>query len=146
MPRIVLSLVTPLLLAGLGSPLAGQEMDARRTVSIPHVLERLAAAIAAPMPDGLDAAGQRAWTAQTEWLETVRRRVEAIGVRGGVVTPRDVATGRPTGRRASRADMDRDLDALRQAVEAESRRFTTLSNVMKARHDVAMNSIRNMKA
>ncbi|HUF74460.1 MAG TPA: hypothetical protein VMR74_16375 [Gammaproteobacteria bacterium] len=37
------------------------------------------------------------------------------------------------------------LIELQQAVQNESRRFQTLSNALKARHDAAMNTIRNMK-
>lgn len=35
--------------------------------------------------------------------------------------------------------------ALQQAGEQESRKFQTLSNASKARHDIALNAIRNMK-
>jgi hypothetical protein len=35
--------------------------------------------------------------------------------------------------------------ALQEATQQESRRFQTLSNASKARHDVALNAIRNMK-
>ena len=35
--------------------------------------------------------------------------------------------------------------ALQEATQMESRRFKTLSNASKARHDLALNSIRNMK-
>jgi hypothetical protein len=41
--------------------------------------------------------------------------------------------------------MNAQLAALRKAVQTESRRFQTLSNASKARHDAAMNAIRNMK-
>ncbi len=36
--------------------------------------------------------------------------------------------------------------ALQNAVQMESRKFQTLSNASKARHDIAMSSIRNIKA
>jgi hypothetical protein len=46
----------------------------------------------------------------------------------------------------ARVDQSNDrLIELQQAVQNESRRFQTLSNVLKARHDAAMNAIRNMK-
>lgn len=39
----------------------------------------------------------------------------------------------------------RQFLALQQAMQSESRRFQTLSNASKARHEAAMNAIRNMK-
>ena len=35
--------------------------------------------------------------------------------------------------------------ALQQQVQNESRRYQTISNALRARHDMAMNSVRNMK-
>lgn len=35
--------------------------------------------------------------------------------------------------------------ALRNSMQMESRKYQTISNALKARHDIAMNSIRNMK-
>jgi len=35
--------------------------------------------------------------------------------------------------------------ALQEATQMESRRFQTLSNASKARHDIALNAIKNMK-
>ncbi len=47
----------------------------------------------------------------------------------------------------SRAMMDDNMEYLRlqQQIQAENRRFTTLSNVMKARHETAKNSINNIR-
>ncbi len=46
---------------------------------------------------------------------------------------------------ASMASMNMQFLALQNAVQNESRKFQTLSNASKARHDVALNAIRNMK-
>ena len=43
------------------------------------------------------------------------------------------------------AQMNTQFLALQEATQMESRRFQTLSNASKARHDIAMNAIRNMK-
>jgi hypothetical protein len=43
------------------------------------------------------------------------------------------------------AAMNTQFLALQEATQMESRRFQTLSNASKARHDIAMNAIRNMK-
>jgi hypothetical protein len=43
------------------------------------------------------------------------------------------------------AAMNMQFLALRQASEKESRKFQTLSNASKARHDIAMNAIRNLR-
>lgn len=134
------------LCVGAISTAAAQDLEVRRSFSIPHVLERVTSAIDQPMPEGLAPAEQRRYAAQTQWLESVRNRIEAMAIRTGVVQPRDQVSGRATGRRASQAEVQKEIDTLQKTLETESRRFTTLSNVMKARHDVAMNAIRNMKA
>ena len=43
------------------------------------------------------------------------------------------------------AKMNQQFAELQKTTQQESRRFQTLSNASKARHDVAMNAIRNMK-
>jgi hypothetical protein len=134
------------LCVGVIGTATGQDPEARKAFSIPHVLERVSSAIDQPMPEGLSPAEQRRYVAQTEWLESVRNRIEVMGIRTGVMQPRDQVSGRATGRRATQAEVQQEIEALTKAIETESRRFTTLSNVMKARHDVAMNAIRNMKA
>lgn len=42
-------------------------------------------------------------------------------------------------------DMNMQFVALQNQMQNESRRYQTVSNALKARHDVAMNAIRNMK-
>lgn len=44
------------------------------------------------------------------------------------------------------ASMNVEFLALQGAIQMESRAFQTLSNASRARHDIAMNAIRNMKA
>lgn len=43
------------------------------------------------------------------------------------------------------AAMNMQFLALQEATQMESRKFQTLSNASKARHDIALNAIRNMK-
>jgi hypothetical protein len=45
----------------------------------------------------------------------------------------------------SMADDNMELLRLQEQIQAENRRFTTLSNVMKARHETAKNSINNIR-
>ena len=161
-----------LLLSALVAPLAAQDPAERKTFTLPHVLEVVGRAVDQPMPAGLSAADQRSWAAQTEWLRSVRSRLEAIGVKQGVVAPRDAASGQATGKRVAAprdaasgqatgkrvgAPADTagspgdstgttaEFEALRVRIQQESRRFTTISNVLKTRHETAMNAIRNMK-
>jgi len=44
------------------------------------------------------------------------------------------------------AAMNMQFMALQNAVQNESRKYQTVSNASRARHDIAMNAIRNMKA
>ncbi len=54
----------------------------------------------------------------------MRTRVEALGIEGGVI---------------------KQLGRLQQTIETESQQFSAMAGAAKARHDVAMNAIRNMK-
>ena len=179
------------------APLTAQDPAERKTFTLPHVLEVVGQAIDQPVPAGLSAADQRAWAAQTEWLSSVRSRLEAYGVKTGAIAPRDAASGQATGKRVAAprdaasgqatgkrvaaprdaasgqatgkrvaaprdaasgqatgkrvaapgdsTGTDGELETLRQGIEREGQKYTTLSNVMKTRHDVAMNAIRNLK-
>lgn len=163
------------------APLTAQDPAERKTFTLPHVLEVVGQAIDQPVPAGLSAADQRAWAGQTEWLRSVRSRLEAYGVKTGAIAPRDAASGQATGKRVAAprdaasgqatgkrvaaprdaasgqatgkrvaapgdsTGTDGELETLRQGIEREGQKYTTLSNVMKTRHDVAMNAIRNMK-
>ena len=44
------------------------------------------------------------------------------------------------------ADMNMFYLELQQRIQAESRKFTTISNVLKARHDTAKNAINNIRS
>jgi hypothetical protein len=40
---------------------------------------------------------------------------------------------------------DKNIKALQEEATAEAVKFTAISNILKTRHDIAMNAIRNMK-
>ncbi|HEV8613824.1 MAG TPA: hypothetical protein VGQ73_09935 [Gemmatimonadales bacterium] len=143
-------LAAGLTIACAGLPLAGQlaaqDSAARKGFVLPHVLEVIGHAIEQPMPAGLSPGDQKSYAAETEWLKSVRTRLEETGRRVGILAPRDAATGMATGRRQYQPlEIQKEIDALRQALEREGRQFNTLSNASKARHDIAMNAIRNLK-
>ncbi len=133
--------------AGLvATPVTAQETDTRKTYPVPHVLEVIRTTIAAPAPKGLSAGDAKEYAAETAWLITVRDRLETSAVEYGVVSPRDAASGLPTGKRQHKPmEVTIHFDAIRKTFEAEGARFNTLSNASRARHDIAMNAIRNMK-
>jgi hypothetical protein len=137
---------------GIGSmapvrELAAQDPTEKKTYTVPHVLEVVGKTIAQQAPTGLSAADQKSYSAQTEWLKSVRTRVEAMGTKTGVLTSRDAATGQASGRRQYEPiQVQKEIEALQKAIEAESRQFTALSNVMKTRHDTVMSAIRNIRA
>lgn len=160
------SLLVALCLTAAAAPLTAQDPTERKTFTLPHVLEVVGQAIDQPVPAELSAADQRAWAAQTEWLRSVRNRLEAYGVKTGAIAPRDAASGQATGKRAA-APRDAasgqatgkrvaapgdstgsagELETLRRGIEREGQKYNTMSNVLKTRHDVAMNAIRNLKA
>ena len=133
--------------AAAAAPLAAQEVTEKKGFVLPHVLEVMASAIAQPMPRGLSVADQKSYDAETAWLKSVSDRLEAMGIRNGIVSPRDPATGLATGKRQHKPyQFTSDWKALQPIVEQEAVQFNTLSNASKARHDIAMNAIRNLKA
>ena len=96
-----------------------------------------------PAPTGITPDVAREYQLHAEWLASVRERLRAH------LADRDAALSTPTApsdapRRMTAMNMQ--FLSLQDAVLSESRRFQTLSNASKARHDVAMNAIRNMKA
>ena len=133
--------------AGAVSPLPAQRAAEPRTLSIPAVLEVLGKAAAELPPGELTPVERRSFEAQTQWIRSVRVRLETLAVEAGVVTPRDAPTGRASGKRQhDPLVFKREVEALRETVIRESRRFTALSNMMKTRHDTVLNAIRNMRA
>ncbi len=57
-----------------------------------------------------------------------------------------MATGQASGKRQhAPVTVTPEIDAVRKAIEEESTKFTSLSNVLKTRHEAAMTAIQNMK-
>ena len=87
-------------------------------------------------PGSLSAAEQRTWAEQTEWLKTLKGRIESL--LSLVVTPAEsVAVPAPVERK--------NIKALQEEAEQESAKLVLSSAPLRARHDVAMTAIRAMK-
>jgi len=87
-------------------------------------------------PGSLSAADRRTWTEQTEWLKTLKGRIETL--LSLVVTPAEsVAVPAPVERK--------NIKALQEEAEQESAKLVLSSAPLRARHEVAMTVIRNMK-
>ena len=159
-------LIVGLLVLGAGSLEAQVERTTPSTsfgtvVRVADAMTTLQTLIDQPAPPTLSKEDLTAYQQQTEWLQSVLTRMETVG---GVRSPRDAATGQASGRvsdvtnpqdgAAGRVKgrrqyapvrFTKELGALRVTVETESQQFTSVSNVLKTRHDIAMNAIRNMK-
>jgi len=87
-------------------------------------------------PGSLSAAEQRTWAEQTEWLKTLKGRIETL--LSLVVTPAEsVAVPAPVERK--------NIKALQDEAEQESAKLVLSSAPLRSRHDVAMSAIRAMK-
>lgn len=87
-------------------------------------------------PRSLSAADQRTWTEQTEWLKTLKERIETL--LSLVVTPAEsVAVPAPVERK--------NIKALQEEADQESAKLVLSSAALRARHEVAMTAIRAMK-
>jgi hypothetical protein len=78
------------------------------------------------------------WRKQTQWFSVTRKnysdyKADLMKVKQGETLE------------AHMAQMNMQFLALQEATQMESRKFQTLSNASKARHDIALNAIRNMK-
>jgi len=87
-------------------------------------------------PGSPSAAEQRTWAEQTEWLKTLKGRIETL--LSLVVTPAEsVAVPAPVERK--------NIKALQEEAEQESAKLVLSSAPLRARHDAAMTAIRAMK-
>lgn len=153
-PATVLGLL--LTLATLTSTAAAQRTDQRVTHStLTAARERLVSAeVALGTLDSLEkhspAPTTAADSAHARWLSGVRARLAAqTAALRREMSHVQRANGDSTS--ASRlvgemASLSAQFGALQRAILRESGKYQTLSNASKARHDVAMNAIRNMKA
>lgn len=141
-----------------------QQSPGKRAAGAQTVLVEL---IQQPVPRGLTEDERQQWTSQTDWLRSIERRIADVIATASApgsgpaaaapprTTRRELDKATPQLARAADGSEDGAGDAaealelqltrLQEAVQQESRRFQTLSNAMKARHDAAMSSIRNMK-
>jgi hypothetical protein len=154
--------------AALQTPLAAQAERQSPKPSFGGSMIRLQALIQEPVPTGLSPQDLAAYQEHTDWLKGVVARLEhsiksprdvatgqasgrqAVGQSGEapsleVAAPRDRASGQASGRQQVATVLSPDMDLLMKQIQEESQRFVALTGRLKARHDMAMSSIRNMK-
>ena len=107
-----------------------------RAESIDQAVARLSELIAQPMPKGLSPDNQQQWAEQTTWFTNLKDRYSSFGQSKGL-NGGDMIQ--------EMAAMNKEFLALQTATQKESRRFQVLSNASKARHEIAMNAIQNIK-
>ena len=125
-----------------------QTVDAARLrlSGVQAAVKTLDEQIAIPRPAGLTRAQVYEWQEHGAWLSSLRERyANFLAENGGNF-------GDTAGLRTAGTDLIKRMAAmnlqflkLQEATEAEARRFQTLSNASKARHEIAMNAIRNLK-
>lgn len=126
-----------------------QTVDAARSrlSSVQATITTLDAQIALPMPRKLTSAEVAEWKEHGAWLSSVRERYAGfLADNGGAFGDTPGLKGVAGADMVKKmAQMNMQFLALQEATQMESRRFQTLSNASKARHDIALNAIRNMK-
>ena len=132
------------------------------STSAKDALAMLKQAADQPAPATLSASDRVAYAAHTEWLQSAYQRLSVLAAREGASgmatgrSARDASAGVASGRAAREASTGiatgrsagpkpETLQELVAALQQESGQFNSLSNASKARHDIAMNAIRNMK-
>jgi hypothetical protein len=125
-----------------------QTVDAARLrlSGVQTAIRTLDEQIALPRPVGLTRAQVYEWQEHGAWLSSLRERyANFLAENGG-------AFGDSAGLRTAGADLTKQMaamniqfDRLQETTQTEARRYQTLSNASKARHEVAMNAIRNLK-
>jgi len=120
-----------------------QALSKERAEAIDRLTRELDRLIVQAIPRKMTPDEQAAWRAQSDWLKSVRSRL--ADYRGKLAA----ALGREEPNGGAMVDemaaMNMQFLALRQMSEKESRKFQTLSNASKARHDIALNAIRNLR-
>lgn len=104
------------------------------------------------MPANISRKDRRKWKEQTEWINSVVKRL-AVHEKNVKLVLKDTKKGvkkgsPPTVQKASlqqMSDMNMQFLQLQNSMQMESRAFNAVSNALKVRHDAAMSSIRNMK-
>ncbi len=135
--------------APMATPVPVKTVDAARIrlSSVQAAIDVLDQQIAVPVPDKQSSAQVAEWKEHGAWLASVRERyANFLAQNGGAFggTPGLVGTA-GADMAKQMAQMNTQFLALQEATQTESRRFQTLSNASKARHDIALNAIRNMK-
>lgn len=149
--RLSKLLVPACLLVGLGAmattpSLHAQDATKQKALTLPEALKILDDAIAQPSPGRMVDADAKAWAAETDWLKSARKRIADLGVENGIIEPREPTTGQASEKRQHNPiRFQKEYGRLATTLEEEGRQFNTLSNASKARHDLAMNAIRNLK-
>lgn len=137
---------TPTVTPVTATPVLVRTVDAARIrlSSVQAAIAALDAQIATPAPRALAPAELAQWKEHGAWLSRVRTRfADFLAENGGNFG--DSAGLKGADMMQKMAEMNSQFLALQQATQTESRRFQTLSNASKARHDIAMNAIRNIK-
>ena len=118
-------------------------LSKERADAIDGVTQELDRLIVQAGPRKMTLDEQAAWRAQSDWLKSVRSRL--ADYRGKLTAAFGQELPNEAAMVVKMAAMNMQFLALRRASEKESRKFQTLSNASKARHDIAMNAIRNLR-
>jgi bifunctional pyridoxal-dependent enzyme with beta-cystathionase and maltose regulon repressor activities len=118
-------------------------LSRERAEAIDGVTKELDRLIVQAGPRKMTLDEQAAWRAQSDWLKSVRSRLADYHEKLTAAFGRELPNG--AAMVDEMAAMNMQFLALREASEKESRKFQTLSNASKARHDIAMNAIRNLR-
>ena len=120
------------------------EQEQARRDSLSSSIAVLGDLIDSPQPAGLSRRESSAWREQSEWLTQVRQRYRSFAERLSS-NASSVSASSGQARLSEMTQMNMEFLSLQNEIQMESRKFQTLSNAMKSRHDAAMNAIRNMK-
>ena len=116
-----------------------------RSRRIATAIARIDQLIRQPLPKGLTPAQVAQWHQQTAWLSRIRLRLATYRRNLRVTIDRSQSR---SGKNmvAEMALSNRQFLLLQDAIQMESRKYQTLSNAARTRHDIAMAAIRNMRA
>jgi len=122
-----------------------------RPAAIDALVVTLNQQISLVAPNGLTKAQAKNWREQKTLLIDLRERYVRHATELRASLTNSGSSGFGTSLEGSSelvdamAQMNMQFLALQEATQMESRRFQTLSNASKARHDIALNAIRNVK-
>jgi len=129
-------------------PAVDHKLITERVAKLHRARDVLLSEAAAPLPNGLSPDERSEARRYHQWLKNAAKRLDALAKRGeGLMRSRAGSTDIAAQKQMKEMNMSFNMQylQLQNQLQAENRKFTLMSNIMKTRHDTAKNAISNIR-